>query len=76
MSSVETKRMIMTYLDMDYVSRSIMSRKLGTKIPDAALKDLMDGGLIEGIAVSGQEPDHFRLTEAGKRFIKKKGGGS
>jgi DNA-binding PadR family transcriptional regulator len=65
---------IMRSLDGEYVARSVLSRRVSKELEgevDDSLQGLVAAGLVEGLSLSGQGSDHFRLTKEGQRFLKR-----
>ena len=58
--------LVLGVMSVDYKSKTVLVRELRNNIDDV-LGRLLGEGLIEGISLSGDEVDHFRLTEKGRR---------
>jgi hypothetical protein len=63
--------LVLSQIEEDYASKTVLNKKLERHV-DAILDGLLEQRLIEGISLSGSEPDHFRLTEKGRRYIEKR----
>jgi hypothetical protein len=61
----EKSVIVLNSVTTEYTSKTELLSEIHKNI-DANLKALIDKGLIEGISLSGVEPDHFRLTERTK----------
>ena len=69
MSTTGRELKVLSSMTTDYVSSSVLGRKLG-KAVHTTLQRLLKKGFVEGISLSGGEEDHFKLTAKGLTFAK------
>jgi two-component system, OmpR family, response regulator ChvI len=69
MSTTGRELKVLSSMTTDYVSSSVLSRRLGEAV-HTTLQRLLKEGLVEGISLSGGEEDHFKLTAKGLAFAK------
>jgi hypothetical protein len=60
--------LVLRRISTEYISKSVLIKSMSDNI-DATLEALLKRGFIEGISLSGDGLDHFRLTEKGRRFV-------
>jgi hypothetical protein len=60
--------LVLRRISTEYTSKSVLIKSLSENI-DLTLEALLKRGFIEGISLSGDDLDHFRLTEKGRRFV-------